>query len=268
MSKNEMHRLEVSEILGDGHILVRRRTAVSYPIHCHSYFELEIVMRGRGTQLLNGGEYPLSAGTLTFLTPADIHRMEIVEDTEIWNISFDSTLPGGELLTRMTATGGFTVSLSPEMLARLDRAANFLLAECGESDPKLSPLITYIMELVLPPSAEDAVQTPIARALLYIDTYFRESPNIERVAAEACLSPVYFGTLFKRVTGQSYLSYLNARKVECAAMLLANGMSVSGACFESGFGSLSGFLYTFKRHTGQTPEDYSRQNRKDTKIKS
>ena len=220
MSKNEMHRLGIAESIGGGHVKVIRRTAISYPVHCHSYFELEIVMRGRGTQMLNGSEHPLSAGTLTFLTPADLHRVDIAEYTEIWNISFDSTVLGGELLTRMTAARGFTASVPPDMLARLDRAANFLLAECGESDPKLSPLITYIMELVLPPYKGDVAQTPIGRALLYIDTYFRESPSVERVAAEACLSPVYFGSLFKQVTGQNYLSYLNSRKVECAAMLL------------------------------------------------
>lgn len=38
--------------------------------------------------------------------------------------------------------------------------------------------------------------------------------------------------------------------------LLDNGMSVSAACFESGFGSLSGFLHTFKKITGISPNEY------------
>lgn len=257
MEAKEARRLEHSKFfIGGGHISVDRRIPTSFPLHSHDYFEIEIVLRGGGAQLLNSVEHALVPGSVTLLTPADFHRVDITEGTEIWNISFDSTLPDAELLTRLTECRGFQRDVSPDRLARLDRAANFLLAECGEESPNFRPLISYLIELILPDAAVNSEQTPIGRALLYIDTYFRESPTLEQTAAKACLSPVYFGNLFKRTTGQTYLTYLNGRKLECARMLLENGVSVSQACFDSGFGSLSGFLYTFKQRIGTTPEEY------------
>ncbi|MBQ8388507.1 MAG: helix-turn-helix domain-containing protein [Clostridia bacterium] len=252
----EARRLEGSKSIGGGrHIRVDRRIPLSFPLHSHDYFEIEIVLRGGGRQLLNSVEADLLPGSVTLLTPADFHRVDLAKGTEIWNISFDSSLPDAELLTRLTECRGFQRDVPPHMLARLDRAADFLLAECGEESPNFRPLISYLTDLILP-AAKGGEQTPIGRALLYIDTYFRESPTLEQTAAQACLSPVYFGSLFKRVTGQTYLAYLNGRKLECARMLLENGVSVSQACFDSGFGSLSGFLYTFKRRVGVTPEEY------------
>lgn len=55
---------------------------------------------------------------------------------------------------------------------------------------------------------------------------------------------------------RTYVTYLNRCKVRCAAMLLKNGKSVTEACFEAGFGSLSGFRYAFRQRMGLSPKDY------------
>jgi AraC-like DNA-binding protein len=39
-------------------------------------------------------------------------------------------------------------------------------------------------------------------------------------------------------------------------MLLESGLSVTETCFSAGFGSLSGFLYTFRQTTGMSPSAY------------
>ena len=100
------------------------------------------------------------------------------------------------------------------------------------------------------------------RAILYVETHFRENPSLADAAEQACLSPVYFGNLFKQITGETYINFLNARKVSCAKMLLESGCSVTEACFASGFGSLSGFLHAFKQKTGVSPEKYKKGGRK------
>ena len=92
-----------------------------------------------------------------------------------------------------------------------------------------------------------------------MDTHFRENPTLAQAAEQACLSPVYFGSLFRKLTGKTYVQYLNSRKVVCAKMLLESGISVTETCYSAGFGSLSGFLHAFRQITGMSPKAYKEQ---------
>lgn len=94
------------------------------------------------------------------------------------------------------------------------------------------------------------------RAVVYVQEHFRDAPSLAQAAAVACLSPTYFGAQFRQTVGCTYVEYLNRCRVDCARMLLRQGVSVTEACFGSGFGSVSGFLYTFRRQTGLTPQAY------------
>ncbi|MBR6719732.1 MAG: helix-turn-helix domain-containing protein [Clostridia bacterium] len=54
-----------------------------------------------------------------------------------------------------------------------------------------------------------------------------------------------------------YTDYLNKCKIESAGFLLKSStMSVTEICFNSGFTSLSIFLWVFKEQTGKTPKEY------------
>jgi two-component system response regulator YesN len=118
----------------------------------------------------------------------------------------------------------------------------------------------YLLDTILPQESVINHPTPIHQAILYIETFFRNNPSVADVASQVGLSPNYFSNLFKKETGETYVAYLNRRKVTCSMMLLENGVPVSTACFESGFGSLSGFLQSFKKVTGISPNEYQKKS--------
>ena len=150
--------------------------------------------------------------------------------------------------------------LDEDTLRRADTVAGLIAEEAARED-RVKPLIEYLLSLLTEQPRPTEALTPIQRAILYVDTHFRENPSLGDAAKVACLSPVYFGSVFKQATGETYVNYLNARKVRCAEMLLESGLSVADACFSAGFGSLSGFLHTFKQKTGMSPESYKRMKR-------
>lgn len=247
-------RLYRDEYLGkDAHIRVQQRQASSFPLHSHEYFELEIVLEGSGTQWLNGKEFALERGSVYFLTPADFHRVEIDRRMRIWNVSFDQAVlsPTAHALW----TKAFCRRVDGGTVEKLDAVCRLLEQE-QKNGERSRPLVEYFMRIAVPAGEGTFPEDPIHRAMRYVQTYFREDPSLSDVAAQVCLSPGYFGNLFKQVTGKTYVEYLNDCKVNCAMMLLENGMSVSGACFDSGFGSLSGFLYAFRQKTGTSPGEY------------
>ena len=89
-----------------------------------------------------------------------------------------------------------------------------------------------------------------------MEMHFAEKITLDDVAAEAGYHPTYFSELFKKVTGETYIDMLTRLRLGHAKSMLANGFSVSDACFGSGFGSLSNFLELFKRNCKITPSEY------------
>ena len=251
-----MRRLTKKELLGN-HIKATCRTAKSFALHSHDYFEIEIILEGGGTQYINSEEYSLEKGSVYLLTPADFHEILLDRHTRLWNIAFDETVLDDELKQKLFSAKRLCRNVDEDTLFRLERASELIVAECAAGGA-VEPLLEYMLSILLPSWNKKEQLTPIRRAVLYIETHFREDPSLEDAAREACLSPVYFGNLFKKVTGETYVNYLNRCKISCAMMLLENGMSVSRACFDSGFGSLSGFLYTFRKKTGMSPEEYKK----------
>lgn len=257
----EQRRFRRDSFIGKGrHLAIYRRPLASVPLHAHDYFEIEIILEGKGAQLLNGKQDSLERGCLSILNPADFHQVEAGEaPSESWNISFDETMIPQRYLTALYSCQEPYRQLSEELLQKADAAAGLLLLE-ADNERSARPLLEYLLSLLLEPVKEQSPLSPIGKALLYIENHFREDPSLSDAAEQACLSPGYFGALFKKTTGETYIHYLNHRKVHCAEMLLKSGMSVADTCFASGFGSLSGFLHTFKKIKGIPPEKYKKPN--------
>ena len=258
----DARRLMRKEFLKNGkNVMAQKRKAKSFALHSHDYFEIEIVLRGSGEQYINSKRYDIKRGNVYLLTPADFHEVKYFEESEIINISFDETAPTKDRLLNIYGCGTVNINVGEEILSRLEKVTELLIAEC-ENGGAVEPLMEYIFVHICKKEPPNEEITPIRRAIIYVENHFREDPTLEEAAQQAFLSPVYFGTLFKKTTGQTYVEYLNNCKINCAKMLLENGMSVSRACFDSGFGSLSGFLYVFKQRNGISPNEYRKKHLK------
>lgn len=257
------NRLEKSKYIGQNrHLVIRKRYSRSFPLHAHDYFEVELVLSGEGKQKINGQEQELRRGSVSILCPSDFHEVETESDTSLmaWNLSFDETVLSYGRLEALFMHGGTSRVLDEKTLQKADTVLALLRQE-EEEGGCIRPLMEYLLTLFMDNREVTDELSPMRKAILYIETHFRENPSLADAAGIACLSPVYFGNLFKSITGETYVSYLNSRKVNCAAMLLESGMSVSEACFSSGFGSLSGFLHTFKQKKGVSPEEYKKKKK-------
>ena len=149
-------------------------------------------------------------------------------------------------------------TVDDETLQKLEESAALLKKET-ETTGFVQPLLEYVLSLILPEGQPEQI-TPVKNALYFAQTRFRDDPTLAQAAELACLSPVYFGHLFKKTYGASFSEYINRQKTECAKTLLSGGLSVSQTCFESGFNSLSNFLKVFKAATGVSPKEYQKRN--------
>lgn len=240
------------------HVAVNRRNIDSFPLHWHNYFEIEIILSGRGRHLLNGTEYGLERGDCYLLTPVDFHEVQVLEPVELINISFDETCLSEHVLQMLTAVPR-RLRMAADSLERQVMAAELLRHACESDGPCKGQLLEYLLSSF---SQKDLQQgsneqlTGIRKAIAYMELHFREKISLEQLSKLSGYNPTYFSELFRKATGQSYIRRLKELRLRYAAMLLRSGVSVSDACYASGFGSLSNFLAAFKEKYGVPPSTY------------
>lgn len=86
---------------------------------------------------------------------------------------------------------------------------------------------------------------------------FSQKITLDDVAKKFGYSKFYFCSLFKNMTGITYLNYLTSVRIAHARRLLRDGMTVKNVCYECGFNDVSYFVQVFKATFGVTPKQYS-----------
>ena len=91
----------------------------------------------------------------------------------------------------------------------------------------------------------------------YINTNYMNDVSVEDAARIAGFSKFHFSRLFKQFTNQTFLGYLNQRRINAAETLLMNPrLSVTDVALQSGFSSLSTFNRTFRTLKSCTPSEF------------
>ena len=95
----------------------------------------------------------------------------------------------------------------------------------------------------------------IDRANSLIDAHYDEPLSLSRMARDAGMSVYHFARVFNELEGQPpHRRLLEVRLAE-ARKRLRDGASVTETCYGVGFGSLSHFVSTYRRHFGVRPSD-------------
>ncbi len=102
----------------------------------------------------------------------------------------------------------------------------------------------------------------LAPLFAYLETHYQEAVSVTTAAQLLNLSESHFMRLFKQVTGQSFITYLNHFRVVKAEHLLATtDLSISEISYAVGFCDQSYFGLVFRSIVQRTPLQYKRQIR-------
>ena len=75
----------------------------AHPLHWHSYFEIEIILSGKGEYVVNDIVYDITEHHVFLLTSTDFHYLKLNEAATILNISFDETMMSDADMTALDA---------------------------------------------------------------------------------------------------------------------------------------------------------------------
>ncbi|CAM4498898.1 response regulator [Paenibacillus macerans] len=122
---------------------------------------------------------------------------------------------------------------------------------------EIAGLLTHI-DQELPSEADSECERHTKRILAYTEQHYMNDLSLDHLAELMNLHPNYISSLFKKVTGDTFVNYLNAFRIKEAQKLLGTHrhLSVSEIGRRVGFESKHYFAKVFKKYTGITPGAY------------
>lgn len=248
-------------------------------IHCHTFFEIFLIFRGRVIHCINGKKQPLCEGSLVFIRPDDIHYYEKdgESDFQVINLAFTREMIEGlfnyfghstslnsivkaEELPDVTLTSTDRESL----LYRFERLnilpSSNLLEINIELKVLLSELILYFLpyylwreKSMLPDWLEH-----ICKLMELKENFVDGHTKIQQLTGR---TPEYICRTFKKYFDLTPTEYVNQLRLNYAKNLLMNSdESIIDICFNSGFENLSHFYHCFKKQYNFSPSVFRKIN--------
>ena len=235
-------------------------------LHRHNFYELEIVMRGRGIHRLGGREYPFSAGACWLIGGVDSHGIRCETKVEFANLSFrGDALPEelGFLLETRSLSCRFSAEERCALLGKFE-----LLAAARPEEPFARAytgalLLELLIEVVRGADPGYVAPPPWLRTVVaWAQNHYREDASLTALAADLSLSPNHLGRLFHDAAGMSFSAYVTGIRLNRACYLLANtDMPLKALAAEAGFRSPEYFHKVFREQLLRTPARYRRDAR-------
>lgn len=251
------------------------------PPHWHDEMEIIYIKKGRGIVNVDFKEYHVSALTLVFILPGQLHSIEQYEDEtmEYENIIFDYSMLLSkkkdsvyEDFLKPLTHGKITV---PTVFSQVYPYFTDLVSPIDACDEicKTKPqgyqlfiksmlfqfffiLDNRCRNLTTPKNNRKAIDK-MKIILKYVENNYANKITISEIADVIGFSESHFMRYFKETMGTSFIEYLKDYRLTMAARLLQSSEdSILNISAEVGFDNLSYFNRSFKARYGMTPRQY------------
>ncbi len=252
------------------------------PYHRHDGYEIYFFIQGHTRMYVEQSCYQMSAGDCILVKPGQLHRC-IIEDTETYerigiNITGEALAMLSSRSTNLLACfhayaggeGSGIIHLSAYDMDRyiklVDRYLKSSRSNEYGSDLRsiyyFTELLVLINDLFRDPKVriyDNVMPEIVSNTMKYVAEHLTEEISLADIGAALNYSGRYISLQMKRHTGLSLREYVFDQKIECAKRLLAQGGSVSDACYAAGFHDYANFLRSFKKKTGTSPGRYKKE---------
>lgn len=249
-----------------------------YPVHYHSAYEINLVMRSRGKRFVGDSCEEFGDLDLVFIGPNIPHAWngEIEQGNHVITIQFSEDVLNQPIIEKrlfapikqllldsvhgLCYTGPDCQGIA-ERIVRITQTSGFqsVLDFYGILYALSSSRHYRLVSNKYDPS--EVVRTTksrrIARVLAYLEENYYDNIKLSDVAALTSMSDSAFSHFFKKKTNMSFVEYLNNFRVAKACeQLVDTSKTVAEICYTTGFNNMSNFIRIFKRNKGQTPNEY------------
>lgn len=250
--------------------------------HRHNAYEIYLFLRGHVHFYVENRCYHMQRGDLLVMSPKEMHRAFILDETEyeritinlkktyLYQLSTASTNLSSCFDCRRKGEGNM-IHLDDDRLNQITHWTNqieeSLSSDAYGADVKTNAAIAQVLVLInlwfrnnsFEP--HDIMPDLVRKTMDYIDEHITQDITLGKLAEAFYMNSTSISRQFKKHTGLTLRSYILSRRIELAKFLLSDGMSITDACFQSGFGDYANFIRSFTKMVGISPGKYIKQRR-------
>lgn len=251
-----------------------------YPLHCHSFYEMNYLQKGKMYNTLNGKSYLNEDNTLFLIPPMAFHGNRNVTPVDSVVIQFSqgfligasahigqSTLIPADLKEPYfipDKNGEIYRILEDIVSYSRDRNNVTVSDEFTESSLILSLLSACIKEKRLTVEQNSSTMTKMP-ALDEVINYILANPeqknDMKQAAKLANISYYNFSRQFKEAIGMNFSDYCNVLRIHLAEeLLVTTDLSIADISTRIGIDTQSYFSRLFKQINGVSPKFFRSQN--------
>ena len=264
-------------------IVERHKNKFTYPLHCHSEYELNFISNGAGVRRVIGdsietiGPYELVLVTGEHLEHVWEQGSCTSEDIREITIQFSSSLFSEDLLAKnqfesirkMFDAAKQGVCFPQEAIMKVYSTLD-AIAQQTDSFTQFMQCMQILHDLSLfewrTLATSAYAKAPlhhesrrVERIKDYIHAHYAESITLDDIANLISMSPSSCSRFFRTNAGKTVTDYiLDVRLGNAARALVDTNDSVSVICYRCGFNNLSNFNRVFKAKKEMTPSEFRR----------
>lgn len=268
----------------------------NYPRHCHSYYEISYIIRGKRYETLNDSRYEVGSNSLFFIPPLAIHNLSNKTDVEDVVIQFDhhflrnsSILFDNRYIMKPTKGHEEYFQLEPsdnicqifetirhychmrDVINKQDiynKNNDVYFKERFSIDLSLNSLCLQLITAMLKSEKlcidmNGAAYSDIINLNPLISEILAhpEKPISMQAASRAVgMSYSHFSRFFEKVTGFHYTNFCNLLRIRHAEeLLLTTSLPISEVAAAIGIDTISYFTKLFKQINGAAPSSYRKK---------
>lgn len=263
------------------------RDIVVLGMHTHEFYEINIVLKGRGRHYIENRSWEAKKGSVFVIPPGFSHGYMSHTSMDIYHILLSETFMAKyapslehidgysilfeiEPMLRSSTNKGIFLNLSLEKLTFLEKLLSANDKESVSDEFKVYVVLAAIsflcgeikIEKKYNPAIESPDFTEIINSMEYIRRNCSKKINFEKLAKKYNFSYSVFLKKFTQTALEKPSSYQNRQRAAKAAGLLRYGSdTLLSIALECGFYDSPHFIRTFKKYYTISPSQFRKANR-------
>lgn len=246
-----------------------------YPraMHCHDDFiEIILISKGKSEYSINGKMYDIKKGDVLIYNSGVIHdeisgpsvkvgsyccaiggiKLEGLRENALISDDESPIVPSGKYFPALYSIFDLIFSTLSDDYPGAEETCYYLTVA----------LLVQIMHLLKKSTNFQNMSSEEPNVLgrriqKYIDKYYMEDINLQRISNDLNISPYYLSHVFKKMIGYSPMQYILRRRIgEAQTLLITTNYSVTKIASMVGYDNPSNFNIIFTKHIGMSPRKY------------
>jgi len=276
-----LESLAIEEDCGKYHISIKSYDFIYFDRvltngrHSHDFFEMCLVLKGRGDYFHDGKRYGLKAGDLFIAEPGKSHEISSLRTKDLYLVflffgiktaDIPLTTKNEDILISNFLKSHEVLSSNASLLFHylplllIDDNGNYKKRNLNKAITTKAWIFDCLTELSSFSSYSHETEKSnvnVEMATSYIQKNLKERLTIGEIASHACVSERHLRYLFQKHLNMTVTHFIQKEKIVMAENKLRRGVKIHEAAELVGINNASQFSKLFRKINGITPKVYS-----------